>query len=248
MKSCLINPLGTTPMVASEMVELFKKDYDKSLNDIILIVTNEKRIISGAYMVGSAIKNRYPQVSVHYEFLDLEDITEENNIYEFIDLIGQIIKREKEDFNVDKVYANISGGRKVESVILSNFSQMIGIDEVWIVLNKNIQNYNILFERNLDKLKYFENGENLDYYKQNQEDFDLLFFPNRSELSYFEIPSLKFSIDDIKLLKELLKGKNLEEFNVPDYKIDAFIKSNLLANNKKRSIPTPLGEVISKYI
>ncbi|MGB9815526.1 MAG: CRISPR-associated protein Csx14 [Thermoplasmata archaeon] len=248
MKSCLINPMGTSPMVASEMVDFFKSDYDKSLKDVIMIVTSDERIISGSYMAGSAIRVRFSDVHTHYVMLSSSDIMDEKNLYEFVDKIGGIIKNEKEKYGIDKIYANISGGRKIESIIISNFSQLLGIDEVWIVINKNIANYNIEFERILNELENFKEGENLEYYKKNQDKFDPIFYPKRSELSFFEIPSIRLSVEDLKILKELLKGKDLEIMNIPDYKVDAFIKSKLLANNKKRSIPTELGEIIFKYI
>ncbi|MGB9815533.1 MAG: CRISPR-associated protein Csx14 [Thermoplasmata archaeon] len=248
MRSSLINPMGTSPMVATEMVDFFKTDYNRGLRDVIMIATNDRRIISGTYMAGTAIKVRYPDIHVHYEFLGSSDIMDEKDLYEFVDKIGGIIKNEKERYGIDRVYANISGGRKIESIIISNFSQLLGIDEVWIVLNKNIANYNIDFERILNELDNFKDGENLDYYKKKLDIFDPIFYPKRSDLSFFEIPTIRLSLEELKLLKELLKGKDLEVMNVPDYKLDAFIKSKLLVNNKKRSVPTELGEIVLKYI
>lgn len=245
MRSCLINPMGTSPMVATEMVD-FLREYDKNLTDIIMISTKSERVINGSYMAGSAIKNKFKNIRVHYEFLDMEDIKEDKDIVNFLDVVGSIIKKEKENYQIDKVYANISGGRKVESVILSNFSQLIGIDETWIVINLDISNYNVDFERILNELKNFTQGENLEYYEKNRDKFDPIFFPPRGKLSFFEIPTVKLSRDDLRILQMLLKGGLVE--GIPDYKIEAFVKSKLLVRNPTRGIPTEIGEIILKYI
>jgi CRISPR-associated protein Csx14 len=248
LKKCLINLVGTSPMVVSEMVDFFKNDYQRDLRDVIFIATKDERVVSGAYFAGSAIKSRFPDIRTHYEFLSSADIVEDKDIVNFLDSIGSIVKNERDKYDVDKVYANISGGRKVESVVLSNFSQLLGIDEVWIVINTQISNYNIEYEKILNEISNFREGENIQYYEENKNKFDPIFFPDRKNLSFFQIPSIRYSIDDLKLLKTLLRGKDLENLNVPDYKLDAFISSRLIENNKKRSIPTEIGEVIFKYI
>ncbi|MGC9123704.1 MAG: CRISPR-associated protein Csx14 [Thermoplasmata archaeon] len=248
MKSCLLNPVGTSPMVITEMVDFFENGYKKHLDDVVIISTSDETVVSGAYMAGSAIKVRFHNIGVHYEFLSFPDIIEENDLIDFLDKIGYIVKNEKEKYGVKKIYLNISGGRKVESIALSNFSQLLNIDEVWIVLNKNIANYNIDFERYKNELINFRDGENLEYYMKNADKFDPIFYPERKDLSFFEIHSINLSREDRLLLKNILKGINLEDSNIPDYKIDAFIKSGFIENNRKRSIPTKLGEVIYKYI
>jgi CRISPR-associated protein Csx14 len=248
MKSCLLNPVGTSPMVITEMVDIFEDAYNRHLGDVVIISTNDETIISGAYMAGSAIKVRFPHIRVHYEILSLSDIFNENDLIKFLDKIGSLVKNEKEKYNVEKVYLNISGGRKVESIVLSNFSQLLNIDEVWIVINKNVANYNIDFEMYKNELINFRNGENVEYYQKNADKFNYIFYPPRKDLSFFPIQSINLSKEDRLLLKNLLNDINLEEYDVPDYKIEAFIKSGFIENNKKKSIPTELGEVIKKYI
>ena len=247
MKSSLINPIGTSPMVVTEMVKFFLTEYKKPITDVVILATNNENVLSGAYMAGSALKVNYPKIRVHYEFLTSSDVRDFKDIINLVDRIGEIVKNERNNHNVDNVYLNVSGGRKVESIILSNFSQLLKIDEVWAVVNLNIQNYNIEYERYKDELVNFRNGENIEYYKKNSDKFDPIFFPD-SDLSFFEIPSIKLSRDDLNLLKTLLKGIDLEDSNIPEYKIGAFIASGLLGNNKKRSVPTELGEVIMKYL
>ena len=198
MKSCLLNPVGTSPMVITEMVDFFENAYLKHLDDVVIISTSDETVVSGAYMAGSAIKVRYHHIGVHYEFLSSPDIFDENDLIEFLDKIGYIVKNEKDNYNVEKVYLNISGGRKVESIALSNFSQLLNIDEVWIVLNINIANYNIDFERYKNELTNFRDGENLEYYRENADKFDPIFYPERKDLSFFKIPSINLSREDNK--------------------------------------------------
>ncbi|MGC8726276.1 MAG: CRISPR-associated ring nuclease [Thermoplasmata archaeon] len=236
-------------MVASEMVDFFKSGYNKNLKDVIIIMMDDERIKSGSYMAGSAIKSRYEDVFIHYKLLNLPDITNEKDINEFIDKIGEIIKKEKDEYSMDKIYANITGGRKIESVVLSNFSQLLGIDEVWVVLNPVVTNYNIEFEKILNELDNFKDDENVEYYKQNKSKFDPIFYPDLSKLSFFEVTTIKLPLDDLMVLKQLLKGGiNFKEMGISDYKRDAFVKSKLIGNNKKESNPTELGDIIYKYI
>ncbi|MEM4058603.1 MAG: CRISPR-associated protein Csx14 [Thermoplasmata archaeon] len=248
MRSCLITPMGTTPMVATEMYR-YLYNGDHGLNDLVLIYTELDEIITSTFASATAIKSRYPEVRIHYSKLPFEDIKSENELLTFLDKLGTIIKFEKEEYEVSKVYVNVSGGRKVQSISISAFAALLGIDELWNVINIDITNFNYLYEQNKNIFQEFMNNENLDSYMAHRDILDSIFYPDPNKLTFIKVPVLKLPRDDMNQLKKLLKGGfDLTHGDIPEFKLDAFIQSELITNNKKRSNPTKLGEIFYKFL
>ncbi|MEM3255809.1 MAG: CRISPR-associated protein Csx14 [Candidatus Micrarchaeaceae archaeon] len=240
--------MGTTPMVATEMYR-YLYNGDPGLNDMILMYTELDEIITSTYASATAIKSKYPKVRIHYSKLPFEDIKSENELYTFLDVLGSRIKLEKENYNVSKIYVNLSGARKVQAISVSAFAALLGIDELWNVINIDITDFNYLYEQNKNIFKEFMNGENLDAYMAHRDILDAIFYPDPNKLTFIKVPFLKLPRDDMNQLKKLLKGGyDLTHGDIPDFKLDAFIQSELITNNKKRSTPTRLGEIFYKFL
>jgi len=240
--------MGMTPMVATEVFR-YIHDYERELKDLVLMYTKNNDVIRSTYASATAIKSKYPTTRIHYSELPFDDIKSENELYIFLEVLGNIVKDEREKYNVNKIYVNISGGRKVQVVAISAFATLIGIDEIWNVLNKEVPDYNYLYEQKKDLIQEFSNGENMDAYSKNKDILDPIFYPSPNILTFIKVPVLKLPSDDIAYLKKLLKGElDLRYEDIPEFKLEAYIQSGLITINKKISVPTKLGEILYKFL
>ncbi len=247
MKSVLINPMGTTPMVSTEMFE-YLHNVDKTLNDIVLLYTDNTSVTNGSLIAREALKFKYPQCRVTMESLDMDDIMDKNSLIEFLSKLISIINTEKQKYNVDRVYVNVSGGRKIQSIAISIYAGLLGIDSIYNVFDPSMQNVNERYEQ----IKYglFEElKDNIDprevFYGKKDEILDL-FFPDLGPMVFFNIDILKFPEDERNMLKEALYGVDFTDGHIEDFRLKAYQKSGLITFDKSRTYPTDLGEVIRK--
>ncbi len=260
----VINTIGTSPMVASEMVEYLVRRFsgtEKRISKFYLVYTKELEIIAGVKALIGAIKNRYDWIWIEPLELNMKDIS---RIDDFIYLLEQIkpsfVSAKK---NGEKIYFNITGGRKLESVLISSYSPLLGIDSLFNITNTEIKNINELYERYKDIIMEFyelpmEPRNNFyelkDLYYKNKEKLEPIFFPDFHNIEINELKVLHIPRDIISEILMLIESdykskEDLEEnYHIPDYRLKAYEESGLIYLDTKGCYRTELGKVMLGFI
>ena len=247
-KSALINPMGTSPMVATEMVN-YIRNTDDALRDVILMCTNNPTVLSGAYAATGALNDRYPDMRVHLVRLGSEDIYDESTLLSFLsDFVDTVIM--ERDYGVDYLYLNVSGGRKIQNIILSLYSGILGIDEVFNIFDPDVENYSIRYEEvKSDILKNFTgNSDPLSTYRSMKDRLDNIFYPSLGKLIFLNVGVLKMPSDELVKLREAITGTDFTDGSIEDYRLKAYRKSGFITYDRSRTYPTDLGSIILRGI
>lgn len=247
-KSALINPMGTSPMVATEMVN-YIRNTDDTLRDVILMCTNNLTVLSGAYAATGALNDRYPDMRVHLVRLGSEDIYDESTLLSFLSDFVDTVIRER-DYGVDYLYLNVSGGRKIQNIILSLYSGILGIDEVFNIFDPDVENYSIRYEEvKSDILKNFTgNSDPLSTYRSMKDRLDNIFYPSLGKLIFLNVGVLKMPSDELVKLREAITGTDFTDGSIEDYRLKAYRKSGFITYDRSRTYPTDLGSIILRGI
>lgn len=245
-KSALINPMGTSPMVVTEMVN-YIRNTENSLRDVILMCTMSPTVLSGAYAAMGALKDRYPDIRVHLVKLGSEDIFDESTLLSFLSDFVETINREQ-DYGVDSIYLNVSGGRKIQNIVLSLYAGILGIDEVYNIFDPDVENYSIRYEEiKTDILQNFtENSDHLQIYRSMKDRLEPIFYPSLGRLVFLKVGVLKLPSDEIVKLQEAISGTDFTDGSIEDFRLKAYRKSGFITYDRSRTYPTDLGNVILK--
>jgi CRISPR-associated Csx14 family protein len=244
MKSALINPMGTTPMVATEMVR-YIRNTDESLKDVVLICTRSRSVISGAYAAMGAIRDKYPYMRVHLIKLEMDDISDESDLLKFLSDFVDTLKREK-DYGVNKIYLNLSGGRKIQNMALSVYAGIFGIDEVYNIIDKDVENYSQGYERiKYDIIDRFTSEScSLETYQEFKERIDDIFYPPAERLSFLKVGVLKIADDEKIKLRRAINGIDFTDGSIEDFRLKAYRNSGFITYDRHRTYATDLGQII----
>ncbi len=244
MKSALINPMGTTPMVVTEIVN-YLKNTDKGLKDAIMLCTDSKTVIAGANAASGAIMDRYPDMRVHTVRLGIQDIYDDRSLISFLGSFIDVVNDER-SYGVDTIYLNVSGGRKIQNIALSIYAGILGIDEVYNVFDPELENFNASYESvKSDIVDLFSDGiNNLENYRRIKSKLDPIFYPPLSRLVFLKVNVIQMSPDEKIKLKEALKGIDYTDGSIEDFRLRAYRKSGLITYDRTRTYATDLGEVI----
>ncbi|MHB1506466.1 MAG: CRISPR-associated protein Csx14 [Cuniculiplasma sp.] len=247
MKSILINPLGTTPMVASEMFS-YLRNTDENLNTTILMYTQNDSVKKGALIAKEALNYKYPKCRVIMKELCMNDIKDDASLVEFMSEFVNIINEEKNVYKVDKIYLNVSGGRKIQNIILSIYAGLFGIDSVYNVFDPSMQNVNERYEQiKFDIFKGLDEGLSPKeaFLLREQQILDL-FFPPLGPLVFLEVNVIKFPEDEKRKLAEALNGVDYTDGHIENFRLKSYKNSGLITFDRTRTYPTNLGEVIKR--
>jgi CRISPR-associated Csx14 family protein len=244
VKTLLINLMGTTPMVATEMYEYLKND---NISDVMLIHTSDKNVMSGTYAVKASLEEKF-HARVHTLDLGFEDITEDEDLDGFIEKISVNVKRERESYNINNIIINLSGGRKIQTMALSIYAGIFGFNEVYNIINHDIQNYNERYELIKDKINEFNCKNYMSKYNEYKKEIEDVFYPGMEKLSFLKVPVIKFPQDEINRIKIALNTKYIEGSDLEDYRLNAYRQSGLLTYDNSRIYNTTRGDIIKKYL
>jgi CRISPR-associated Csx14 family protein len=238
-------------MVVTELYR-YLRNVDPNLRDIIIVHTKNESVVAGAKVAVASILNHYEDARVQLKELDSEDIENNTELNHFIETVIDAMIIERDKYNVNKFYLNLTGGRKIQTISLAIFAGLLGINEVYNVIDKNIQNYNAYWERSRSSSLEFNDIDNIDELKRAYmdlgEEFDQLFYPDPRVLNFLKVPIVEMPMDERNILKKLLGGIKLEEEEAPETKLKAYQNSGLLTYDRSRTYPTELGSIILKYL
>ncbi|MGP6240393.1 CRISPR-associated protein Csx14 [Cuniculiplasma sp. SKW4] len=251
MKSCVINPIGTSPMIVTELYR-YLRNVDPGLRDVIIIHTKNGEVLRGAKIAKASLLSNYNDVRVQLKETKTDDIGNDKELEMFIELVIDSMITERDKYNVDKFYLNVTGGRKIQTIALSIFAGVLGISEVYNVIDRNVSNFNEFWEREKYNLTGFENAEEnedlISEYNRRKDSLDGLFYPDPNVLNFLKVPVVIMPQDERNILKKLIMGISVDDEDFTKAKLAAYQSSGLITYDKSRTHPTELGNIILKYL
>ncbi len=260
----VLNTVGTSPMVASEMAEYLVRKFrgtNNRINKFTLIFTRDEEVVSGVKALIGALKSHYGWLKIEPLELSIKDVSKLDDFILLLEQIRPAVVESKA--NGDKIYFNLTGGRKLESMLISSYSPLIGVDSIYNITNKQIRNINELYERNKDIIMSFKDiplnsheefRELSDFYSLHREKLDPIFFPEFSDIDINELFVLHLPRDILAEIYMLIENDrisrdDLEEiYRVPDYRLEAYRESGLIIIDKGSCYRTDLGKALSHYL
>lgn len=238
-------------MVASEMYR-YLRNGDPALRDVVLVHTSNLNVRAGSKAATGAIMTRYPDAKVHWTELGNDDIISEADLLDFLSSVITTIARERDQFGVTKFYLNVSGGRKIQSIVLSMYAGLLRIGEVYNIIDTDVENYNSGYEMIKDVVQSFYPLSKLedivDMYNRNSGTLDNIFFPDPARLSFLRVPVIEFPEDELNVIKTLIMGTSRDDTEIPDFKMKAYQRSGIIGYDRHRTWPTDLGKILLQYM
>ena len=252
MRVVMIAPLGTTPAVITEMVRFLEAEL---LTDAIIFPTSEDSVKAGARLVEAALKVHYPKLRVHIHFLPLNDVASQSDMLIVGREMSKAICKEKLEIGTDKIFLDVAGGRKEVTILTAMLGTLFGVTRMYHVINREITDFNE-YQHAIKKeiMKFTERDlkKRVEMYKQEQDKFDYLLFPETPNLEFINIPVIPYSPKDISRLKRILKtgGISIDEENIPEYILKMYQMAGLCVYEKSNRwiSPTELGLEIGKML
>ncbi len=239
-KSAVISPIGTSPMVASEIMDYLLK-VDSNIHDVYLLHTSSDFVIKGTYACQSAMEVRFPQIHVHLETIPESDIFDDGGLLNYVSKLCGIIGSGREKFGIGKFYLNATGGRKIQSMLLTLVASLVENTVLFNVVNTDIQNYNIVYEKVRDIIDSISLENRKEVYLRNREQLDMVFFPKMENIFVINVPVIPIPKDFKAKIRNSIKGLDLESGDVTDYEIEAMKTAGLITVDNSRTYGTPLG-------
>ena len=199
MKSCLINPIGTSPMIVTELYK-YLRNTDNSLRDVVIFHTRSSDVIRGSKVAAASLLYHYDSIRVHLEELKSDDIKNSSELNGFLETVIDSMLEERDKYNVERFYLNATGGRKIQTIALSIFAGVLGISEVYNIVDVNIKNVNEYWEVTKSKTEEFDGCTDTEdlksVYKKYEEEFDELFYPDPNVLNFMKVPVILMPEDE----------------------------------------------------
>ncbi len=180
----LIVPLATSPMVATQLYQLYI-DKGHKVHSVILVHTQHADVLASVNIVCEAFTSK----DVKYKLVPLEgweDIDTPDACITYQALLEQIIREQRQQNPSCQIELTISGGRKGMAALATFAAQQQGIHYVvHTTIHKSISD-KVFEETTIEKLESLIHTNNektrnnrlfLDYYKKNKDAFILFKIP-----------------------------------------------------------------------
>ena len=252
MKAVLISPIGLAPAVVTEV--LYSIGEVEDITDICIIATKNKDVQAGAWLVKAAIDVDYREmtgkrVRTHIHTMDLEDVSSREEATEFVNVLVNVVEKEREKYGVRKILLNLAGARKVESAIMLMMGMIWRVPAVYHVVHKHIGGYSPELERVRHEIRGILDAEDkTEYYMEKRDLFHDVLFPDPHDYEVFEVPFIPFSIQEINALKELIRGIDISDSIWSEHEIKVYRRMGLITLSGTRTAPTELGKVFLKVL
>ncbi|MDI9633602.1 MAG: CRISPR-associated protein Csx14 [Methanolinea sp.] len=207
MKTAVIGPIGLSPPVITEFVD----GIGEPVSDVILFTTAHPMVIAGAHLARAALASRFHWIRVHEVELPYDDISTEEQNFDFMRRAGATIREERERYHCERVYLNVAGGRKNMCITLALLGQLLSVDGVFHVVNPDVDIMNQRLERNRRLIARFgesnEPAAHAALYEENRAELEPLMFPPRQSYRIVRIPTLPYPGDYLAYLLAGIRGK-----------------------------------------
>ncbi|MEM3871799.1 MAG: CRISPR-associated protein Csx14 [Nitrososphaeria archaeon] len=247
-----VSPIGFSPPVVTEFVQYVQECRGEKMNDLVVIATSHNFVKAGVYLVIEALKDRYPHVRVHPNFLEFEDVDDEDKMYKFIEVACKTLVDQKIKHKSDIIHLCIAGGRKEESVLLTILAQLVGVNTIMHFVIEDIRTYNIEIERAKKEIEeILEAEDKSEYYKKHKQTFEKIMFPNITSYSAIEIPILPYPKTTLAKILRILNAQNyIEKRNIVlEYDILRKLNQmNLIKEGTQRIYVLEKGKKLAKAL
>ena len=242
MGVAVISPLGMSPPVITAFV-----DYFKGVRDLVIIATNNEKVKQGFELIKVAMKRKYEKTRIHEVIIPFEDVTTEDQNFEFMRIAGKTIKRQKKKFRSDVVYLNVAGGRKNMCITLSILGQFLNVDGIFHVASPDVKVVNERLESlrsEIERIYHASEEEKLKIYMENKRFFDALMFPRDYEI--IRIPTVPIPENYIKRIVEVIYRKEIE--NLTPSEKDLLSRHGLIEKYGKKYVVTDFGRKFAEVL
>ncbi len=197
MKTAVIAPLGLSPPVVTAGTD----SAQIPVNDLVIIATQDPHVLAGLELIRVAMSINTPEVYVHSEVLPFDDVTTIEENFLLMERAKQIILRERAEHRCERVLLNVAGGRKNMCITLALIGQLMNVDGVFHIVNKNIRMFNQNLERLRSDIRRIANAatweEKCAIYREKEDQFNHLLYPSRTEYQVVRLPT--FPVDRISM-------------------------------------------------
>lgn len=205
-KTAIIAPLGMSPPVVTMGLDT----VNFKVSDLTIIATNHPVVLAGLDLIRVGMSIRAPKVKIHTEILPFDDVTTTHENLDFMESAIKLIKQARRDFKCDRVLLNIAGGRKNMCITLTMIGQLMNVDSVFHIGNRNVTLFNQNLERLRDEIKRINAAPTFEekqaIYRDNEAQFNHLLFPPKSEYNLLRIPTFPVDQETVQKLLVDLKG------------------------------------------
>ncbi|WP_456370504.1 CRISPR-associated protein Csx14 [Geoglobus sp.] len=243
MKVAVIAPLGMSPPVVTAFV-----NHVGNVRDLVVITTSDERVKQGFSLVETAMRVRYPRTRVHEVEVPFEDITTEEQNFEFMRVAGRVIRRQKEKFGSDVVYLNVAGGRKNMCITLAILGQFLNVDGVFHVVSPDVKVVNEMLEnlrQDIERIHRAESEEErLRIYGEKARYFDALMFPG--DYRVVRIPTVPIPGDHMQRLLDILYNDKLDSLTYSEREL--LLRHGLIEKYGSRYRVTEFGKRFAEVL
>lgn len=206
MKTAIIAPLGLSPPVITAGTD----SAGFRISDLVIIATQDSAVLAGLGLIRVGMSIKAPKVRIHAEILPFDDVmTTEQNLV-FMDRVVGLIKRERTEHHCKRVLLNVAGGRKNTCITLALVGQLMNVDGVFHIVNKDIRMFNQNLERLRSDIKRISDAPTLKdqqaIYRKKEDQFNRLLYPPKSEYELVRLPTFPVDQSYVQKLIIDLKG------------------------------------------
>ncbi len=247
MKTSIVVPLGTSPPVATELLQYLKEGEGAYITDLTLITTSDQMIKVSAFAVKTAVAVKYPEVRVHEKTFPRTDIDSYDANLEFLRFAAGVLRDEIEKHMVSTIFVNLAGGRKDMVVDLMLISQFYPVKAAFHIIMPDVKSFNIELERirnHLDEL--YQSEDPMRYYKERKELLDRVMFPDPSTYRVIPIPIFPFPKFVLSRLRLLRRDKPLQvkQLKLPEEYIQRLKSHKIISEGRHGVYLTELGQTM----
>jgi CRISPR-associated protein Csx14 len=206
MKTAMIVPLGMSPPIVTAGMNA----SEFRVSHLTMIATKHPVVLAGLDLIEVALSVNSPRVKIHTEILLNDDVTTTKENLDFMETAIRIIREARVDHKCDRVLLNVAGGRKNMCITLTMIGQLMNVDGVFHIGNRNFNLLNEGLEHLRKDINRIHAAETLDekqeIYRAKKEEFDHVLFPPRSEYDIIRVPTFPVDQSTVQRLLVELKG------------------------------------------
>lgn len=193
MKTAVIAPLGLSPPV----ITAGTNSAGSRISDLVIIATNDPNVLAGLDLIRVGMSIKAPGIRIHAEILPYNDImTTEQNLV-FMECIVRLIKRERVEHRCDRILLNVAGGRKNMCITMALIGQLMNVDGIFHIVNKEISLFNQNLERLRSDIRRISAAGTLEekqaIYREKEKQFNAVLYPSKSKYQIVKVPT--FPVD-----------------------------------------------------
>jgi len=218
MKTAVIAPLGLSPPIVTAGMD----SAGVPVSDLVILATENPQVLEGLDLIFVAMSIRLPNVHIHPEILPFDDVNTLEDNFRLMERVRSIIQREREEMGCERILMNIAGGRKTMSITMTLLGQLMDVDSIFHIANKNIALINPALEllrkdiTDLHKAETLEKKQEI-YLKQ-EERFNHLLFPPRSDYEIIRMPTFPVDKNYLQRMIRPLREEKIESLPLDDLK------------------------------